>query len=245
MTTKRTGVIAGSVGLVAGLALGLTGLASAAGSSSATTSPRASSGSVAPPFEHGRGFGHEDGMRAGAAGRVTSASGSSLTVDTPQGSKTFGLTGSTRYYVGRTAAKQAAVTVGEIVAVRPVDAKATPLVAAVVRVVPAHLTGWVTKVDGSTVTLTDVSGFTRTLTTSSSTTFTKDGAAATSSVLVTGAFIHAVGQVAPDGTTLTADHVAVGRPADRDQGRRGGPAPMGGPMTDGGMPDGAPGGLQG
>lgn len=239
MTTKRTGIIAASAGLAAGLALGLTGLASAAGSSSATPSPRASSGAVAPPFERGRGFGHDDGRgpRAGAAGRVTSVSGSSLTVDTPQGSKTFGLTGSTRYFIGRTAATQAAVTVGEIVGVRPVDPKATPLVAAAVRVVPAHLTGWVTKVDGSTVTLTDVSGFTRTLTTSSGTTYTKDGATATSSVLVTGAFIHAVGQVAQDGTTLTAEHVAVGRPADRDQGGRGGPAPMGGPMMDG-TPDG-------
>jgi hypothetical protein len=245
MTTKRIGVIAASAGLVGGLALGVTGLASAAGSTP-TPGPQAKSDPAAPLQGHGHGRGLRHGARAGAAGLLTSVSASSLTVATPQGSKTFSLSSSTHYYVGQASAKQSALAVGEIVAVRPTDPRATALVAAVVRVLPAHLAGWVTKVDGSTVTLTDVSGFTRTLTTTGDTTYTKDGATATSSVLVTGAFVRAVGQVAQDGTTLTATHVGVGRPAGKGPGAGEGPAGSGapGPMR-GAMMDGAPDDLQG
>jgi hypothetical protein len=167
----------------------------------------------------------------GTNGLVTAVDADSLTVQTPDGAKTVALTSSTTYYVGRTAATKSAVAVGKVVHVRLSDPQATKPVAAVVTVVPAHVAGWVTSVSGSTITLTDVSGFTRTVTTSSSTTYVKDGTTATSAIVTKGAFVRAVGSVDSDGTTLDATRVATGHPARGDgpgDGPGNGPGPADG-----------------
>lgn len=228
MTTRtRWAVAAGSAGLAAGLALGVSGFATAA---SPSPSPSSSTpGTADRPFGGMRGMmGDRMGDRGmhlrGTNGLVTSVGSDSLTVQTPDGAKTVALTSSTTYYVGRTAATKSAVTVGKVVHVRLADPGAATPVAAVVRVVPAHIAGWVAAVDGSTITLTDISGFTRTVTTSGTTTYVKDGATATSSIVAKGAFVRAIGTVGSDGTTLDATRVATGLP-DRGNGPGDGPGP--------------------
>lgn len=203
--TKRWALIAGSAGLVAGLALGVTGLAAA---TAPTPSPTAKA-DAARPFD--RGPGHFQGREHhGRGGLVSAISSSSLTVRTPAGSRTIGLTGATTYYRGEIKATQASVKVGDVVHVRLVDPAAASPVAAVVTVVPAHLAGFVTKIDGSTITLVDGSGFTRTLTTSSATVYDKDGATGSASDITVGSFIHALGTVDANGTTLDATKVGTG-----------------------------------
>lgn len=229
MTTHRWTLAAGSAGLIAGLALGVTSLASAA---DPTPSPKAGSNTQPPPGHRPHGPGGLEHERAG--GLVSAVSGGSLTVRTPMGTKTVALNGSTTYYQGQTKTTLAAIKVGDVVHVRLVDPQATAPVAAVVTVVPAHVAGWVTKIDGSTITLVDGSGFTRTLTTSGTTTYRKDGATGSASDITVGTFVHALGAVDQNGTTLDATEVGVGFPAmggrpGPDNGPADTPGPQGGP----------------
>ncbi len=228
---RRIAIATGAAGVVAGLALGVTGLASAAGSSPTPTPSKP--GAVAPRTHpdgdgrHGprRMHGHGPGGRGGL---VTSVTGNTVTVDTPRGSQTITLNASTTYYDGRTKATTSVLAAGEIIGVRLVDPAAAKPVAKQIVVLPAHVAGWVAKVDGATITLTDPAGFTRTVTTSSATTYQKDGAAGTAAEVKAGVFIRAAGKVAGDGTTLTASRIGTGSP-----GRPG--------MMPGGGFDGAPG----
>ena len=212
---RRIAVATGAAGLVAGLALGVTGLASAA---SGTPTPTASTGAAAPRAgtdmdgDHRRGPGRGHGA-GGRGGLVTAVAADSITVDTPGGSKTISLDSSTTYYDGKTKATKAVLATGEIVGVRLVDPAAAKPVAKVVVVRPAHVEGWVSKVDSGTVTLTDTGGFTRTVTTSSATTYRKDGAAGTAADITKGTFVRAAGKVASDGTTLAATQITTGHPA--------------------------------
>jgi hypothetical protein len=228
MTTKRWTVVAGSAGLVGGLALGVTGFANAA---NPTPSPS--------PTKHQPGERRPGGPEHGRAGGLVSAvTGTSLTVRTPDGTKTIALSSTTTYANGETAATKSILKVGEVVFVKLVDPAATAPVAAAVTVLPAHLRGFVTKVEGSTVTIVDESGFTRTLTTISATTYEKDGVKATSSVLTVGALVRTLGTVDADGTTLDATKISVGKPAHAD-----GPKGFGhrGPGSFDGPPAGQPG----
>ena len=245
-------MIAGAAGLAGGLALGVTGLASAAGSDptptpNPTKTPKQTAGQWAggPRFGPG-GFGgggrggHGPGRRGGFDGGLVSAvTDSSLTLRTPDGSQTVSLTSATTYYQGQTKTTRSAVSVGEVVAVRVADPKATPKVASRVTVQPAQLAGFVTGISGSTITVADESGFTRTIRTSTSTTYQKDGAAGKASDITVGAFVHAVGSVDSNGTTLDATKVSVGRPARpvRDPATR----PSGAPGTPGVQPGSASG----
>ena len=234
MRLPHKGLALGAAGLVAGLALGATGFAQAA-DPTPTPSPQLKQ------RMHDRMGGPMGGKLRehlrGVGGLVTAIDGDSLTVRTPSGTETFGLTSSTVYYEGKTASKRSAINKGDVVHVRVVDPRATKKVAAVVMVVPAHLDGWVTKVDSDTITITDRSGFTRTIRTSSATTYSKDGATAKRSAITVGALVRAVGEVDADGTTLDATRVATGRPSKADRmgpadgpGMR--PGPAGAPMTD-------------
>lgn len=224
MTAKRWSLVAGSAGLVGGLALGVTGFANAA---NPTPSPAPGSHQAGDRFrggpEHGLG-------RAG--GLVTAVTGDSVTLRTSDGTKTVALTGTTTYANGKATATKSILKVGSLVFVKLVDPAAAKPVAAAVTVLPAHLGGFISKVDGSTVTLTDESGFTRTLTTSGATTYEKDGVRATSSILTVGALVRALGTVDADGTTLDATKVSVGKPAHPafdGPGGFGGPGGPGGP----------------
>ncbi|HWC37587.1 MAG TPA: DUF5666 domain-containing protein, partial [Acidimicrobiales bacterium] len=71
------------------------------------------------------------------------------------------------------------------------------------------MAGTVKNVQGSTITIQDLMGFTRTIHTSSSTTYTRGGQSATSSAVTNGAEIAAQGTVDRNGTDLDASKVAV------------------------------------
>ncbi|MCW2601491.1 MAG: hypothetical protein JWM02_3320 [Frankiales bacterium] len=227
MTVKRWTLLAGTAGLVGGLALGVTGFASAADPTpSPTDSPPGVSGRQGHgPGGLGKGFERRGFRRAG--GPLAAVSANSITVRTPSGSKTIGLTSSTTYYSGQTKATKAILSVGDIVGVRLAAPKAASPVATVVTVLPAHLAGFVTKAEGGTITIVDQSGFTRTVRTTSATTYQKDGAPATASVVTVGAFVRTVGAVDADGTTLDATRVSVGTSGKRDAPGRGRGRPMG------------------
>ena len=141
---RRIAIATGAAGLVAGLALGVTGLASAA---SGTPTPTAATGAAAPQAgthmdgDHRRGPGRGHGPD-GRGGLVTAVAADSITVDTPRGSKTISLDSSTTYYDGKTKATKAVLAAGEIVGVRLVDPAAAKPVAKVVVVRPAHVEGW-------------------------------------------------------------------------------------------------------
>ena len=235
MTISYKGLALGAAGLVAGLALGVTGLAGAA---SPSPSPSTESGQdMKQRFDHqggpfGRGFKHE--LRGRYGGLVTAIDSDSITVSTPRGTETVALNGSTTYYQGKTKVTRGAIDKGAIVHIRLVDPRATKKVAGVVSIVPAHIAGWVTEVDSATITVTDLSGFTRTIRTSAATTYVKDGVTATRSAITVGTLVRAFGQVADDGTTLDATRVATGRPDKADR-----PGPPDGAAFDG--PAGEPG----
>lgn len=204
----RWAVSAGAVGLIAGLGLGATGLAAA---SSSSPGPAEAAADERRPG--GDRFGAKQlRKRVGPAGLVSAISATSLTVRTPAGTRTVTLNDSTAFYDGADRASATAVQVGEVVHVRVADPQADRPVATVVRVRPAQLAGWVTKVDGTRLTITDHDGFTRSISTSGSTAFTKDGQDSALSGITVGAFVRAVGSVAEDGSTLEAKKVATGRP---------------------------------
>src|SRR5258708_2920040 len=142
---SRWAVGCAGAGLVAGLALGLTGFAHAA-NPSPSPSPFARTGG--PGFGHhfGAPFGHRFGHRDGWRGLVTSVSADALTVRTLRGTQTIALNSNTVYYQGQDKSSKSAVKSGELVMVRLVDPRASAPVAAVVTVVPAHLAGWVTSI---------------------------------------------------------------------------------------------------
>jgi hypothetical protein len=129
--------------------------------------------------------------------------------------------------------------------VQLVDPKATKPVAKQVTVLPAHLEGWVTAIAGSTLTVTDDSGFTRKVSTTATTTYTKDGKAATAAAVTVGSFLGAGGAVDADGTTLDATMITLGRPAfapgPGGPGKGGGFRGFGGFGGFGGGPGGGPG----
>jgi hypothetical protein len=229
MTVKRWTLAAGTAGLVGGVALGVTGFASAA-NPTPSPSPGIDGRHGGPPmgkgFDRGFGKGMDRGgeLGRGSGGLVSAVSADSLTVRTPFGTRTIGLTSSTAYYSGQTKATKAILSVGDVVGVRLADPKAAAPVAAVVTVLPAHLAGFVTKVDGSTITIVDASGFTRMIRTSSTTTYEKDGVAAKAAAVTVGTLVRAVGAVDADGTTLDATRVSIGTPLGKAGRRMGGPA---------------------
>jgi hypothetical protein len=228
--------------MAAGVALGLTGFAGAA-----TPSPSPSDGQAQPDQKQrlerhgpgGKGFGFRGERMGGYGGLVTAIDSDSLTVNGPGGSQTITLNGSTDYYVGKTKSTRSAISKGDVVHVRVADPRATKKVASVVTLVPAHLSGWVTKVDSDEITITDHDGFTRTIKTSGSTTYEKDGATATRSAITVGTLVHAVGAVDDNGTALDAERVSVGMPKLDGKRFRGGPmgGPGGAPMDAPGAPD--------
>ena len=218
MNTRRLATTAGAVGLVAGAALGVTGLASAAGGGTPTPSPKAGSDSTATDDggRSGHGFGRHGGPRGRGAGEalVVKVSAGNLQLDTPGGTRTVALNATTTYFNGPTAATLAAITPGELVHVRLVDPRATAPVAAQVRVVPAHLAGYVTARTGSTLTVLDQGGFQRTVQTGSGTEVVKDGTTGKLSDISVGTFVRASGTA--QGVQLQATRLATGRPGHGD-----------------------------
>lgn len=197
-------------GLVAGVSVGVTGLAWA-------SSPSSSPEHHAPKAPSGPGGGPEDLVTTAPSGTT-----STLTVDTPSGSKTFSVNASTTYWAGQSAAQESDIADGKLVWVRTVPTKRgapqpSQPVAASIQLVPARVGGYVTSAapttGASTFTLTDMSGFTRTVKLSTSTTYTEPKTTSpTYTNITTGDFVSVRGTVDVDGTTLDASAVRIGDP---------------------------------
>jgi hypothetical protein len=200
--SRRALVVGGIAAVVtvagAGFAYAATTASAPAAPSSAASSATAHSGTAAK---------HKPKHRR-AEDLVTAVSGSSVTVDTPNGSKTFALTSTTSYHRGKTKATAQDVKVGEMVRIRAAKNAGTPT-ARIVTIAPAVLTGYVRSISGGTLTVVDESGFTRKITTSGGTAYRKNGAAGSAGDVSVGSLVHVRGIVASDGTSIDATSVGV------------------------------------
>lgn len=208
MSNSRTRVVAvsaASTGLVVGLALGVTGLASAS-TPSPTPSTGSSAGSSAGQGPHGHrgGRGHHEGDL------VTAVTSSTISLDTLSGPKTVALTPTTTYRRGGAAASLTDVKPNENVYLQLVDPTASALVAQQVFIEMAHAGGFVTSVNGQSFTLVGADGFSRTVTETSTTVYRNAGAAGSPSEVSVGKFIRAEGNVDPNGATLEATRIGTG-----------------------------------
>jgi len=207
---RLIGVSAAGTGLVAGLALGITGLANAASSSTTTSPSKSASASVAGHGHHGKH--HRDRDRRGAGDLVTAVSGNTLTLDTPGGVKTVTVTPATVYKHGRGTASLADVKPNEIVRVRFVDPTAAAPVAKSVRIELARADGYVTAVNGTSFTVIGRDGFARTVQESSTTVYRNAGSAGSPSEVTVGKLVRAEGNIDANGTTLDATRIGTGMP---------------------------------
>lgn len=220
---RRIALAAGSAGLAGGLALGVVGIASA--SSGSPSAPKAASSQEHHDGKRGGRHGDDHVRRHGPGSLVTAVTATQLTLDTPGGTKTVALTPATTYHRGRSKAAFTDLKSGEIVRVRLLNRKAAVPVAKSVDIQPAGLAGYVTAINGSSMTVVDPAGFTRTVKTAASTTYRKNGAAGTASEVVVGSFIRAQGSVDPDGSTLDATRIEMGHPAKKPADTRSSAAP--------------------
>jgi hypothetical protein len=218
---RLIGVSAAGTGLFAGLALGVTGLANAA--SSTTTSPSTSgSASVAGQGHHGKHHGDRDGR--GAGDLVTAVSGNTITLDTPSGVETVTVTPASVYKHGQGTALLADVKPNEIVRVRFLDPTAAAPVAKSVRIELARADGYVTAVNGTSFTVIGRDGFARTVQESSTTVYRDAGAAGSPSEVRVGTLVRAEGNLDANGTTLTATRIGTRMPVRLRPGAGTGPA---------------------
>lgn len=205
--TRVVAVTAASTGLVAGLALGVTGLASAS-----TTTPTATTAAGASTAHSTAAHHHGDRDRRHREGDlVTDVTAGTLSLDTPSGQKTVVVTPATIYRRGGKTVTAADVKPNETVRIVLVDPTATAPVAKTVRIEMARAAGYVTVVKGtSSFTIVGPDGFARKVTESTATVYRNAGAAGSPSEVTVGRFVRATGTVAADGTTLDAVVVGTG-----------------------------------
>ncbi|GAC1598490.1 MAG: hypothetical protein NVS3B21_24060 [Acidimicrobiales bacterium] len=223
-----------SAGVILGLGVGLAATAQAtttSPSSTSQTSPSSASSSSAtppppPPGGPGRG-----GHGPGGGGTLSAVSSSSITYAGPDGSAhTAALNGSTTYAKDGAAAQQTDLAVGERVNVRLADPTASTPTVARVEIHSPHLDGTVTSDNAGVIIVVDGDGFHRTIHTGM-TSYTNNGQAATSSAVVAGQHINAVGSIDPNGTDLDATRVDVGRPPRPTPPNSSGPSSTGSSST--------------
>ena len=196
---------AAGTGLVAGLALGVTGLAHAATPSSPATS---ASASAADATQHGR----HHGKQRGAGDLITAVNGNKVTLDTPLGVRNATVTSATVYKRGQSTATLADVKPNEIVGVRFVDPTASAVVIKSIQIELAHADGYVTAVNGTSFTVIGRDGFARTIQESPTTVYRNGGAAGGPSEVTVGKLVRAEGNVDANGTTLDATRIGTGTP---------------------------------
>lgn len=128
---SRTAIIATSVAGAVVVVGG--GIATGAAVSGSAAQPAAAD--TASPSAAGHA---KAGARTAAAPEVVSAvTTDSLTVDTPHGTRTYALTGTTRYREGKTPVQASAVQAGEKIRIRIVPGTAADPVAQIVSIVPS------------------------------------------------------------------------------------------------------------
>ena len=229
----RTTIAAAAVGIT----LGGVGAAYASTTSTtpASTTPTApgsaassgASGGQTPSRGPKGGPGH--GQKG--AGTLSAVSATAVTYTGPAGTaRTAALNGSTTYTRDGQPARQSDLAVGQRVNVRLVHPTATSPVAASVDIHSPHIGGTVSSDTGTTIVVTDPDGFHRTIHTSAATRYTNNGQSASSSAVVSGQRVNAVGSIDPNGTDLDATRVDVGAPPPPTPPATGG-APSGGATT--------------
>jgi hypothetical protein len=143
-------------------------------------------------------------------GLVTAVATSTFTLQRSNGTTTtFTVTPSTTFSEGSTVLTFAALVMGD-------DANVTvnsvnPTTAVSVDILLATLSGHVTAVTSSTITVVAGKGFDRTINVSATTTYTKGGQPATLADVTVGSYITAQGTVDANGTTLDAATVTIGK----------------------------------
>ena len=201
---RRIAVTAAGSGLVAGLALGITGLASANTTTPTGSSPAPAAGST------GQHHGHH-GRRGAGGALVTAVNENAITLDTASGSRTVTVNSATVYKHGTATAALSDVKVHDVVRVQLVDPTASTPVARQVQIVMARVDGYVTAVSGTgTITVIDRGGFTRTVRQSQATAYRTAGRAGGPAEVAVGTFIRAEGDVDSNGTTLDASRIGIG-----------------------------------
>jgi len=223
----RTTVAAAVVGITLG------GVGAAYASTTSTTpapgAPAPGGTSAGQAASRGPKGGHGHGQKGG--GVISAVSSSALTYAGPAGTtRTAALNGSTTYTRDGQVARQSDLAVGQRVSVRLVDPAATSPVAASVDIHSPHLGGTVTSDGATTIVVTDPDGFHRTIHTSGATSYTDNGQSASSSAVVTGRRVNAIGSIDANGTDLDATRVDVGTPT-RPTPPVGGTAPSAAPTT--------------
>lgn len=142
---------------------------------------------------------------------VTAVNGSTLSITGADAvPRTINTSSSTTYSrLGQTAVASD-IAVGSVIAAEGTVGTDGTMSAMRITVVPARITGKVTAVNGSNLTVTDQWGTARTIVTSSSTTYrTFNGSTTTSTTPAVGANIIAQGTISADGKTLNAAQIMV------------------------------------
>ena len=173
----------------------------------------------------------------GATGTVASVGANSFTITTPGGKTvTVNVSGNTKYRSDTSSASISSVTKGAVVIVRGTAVSGNSINENDVVIIPAHVAGKVTKIDGAQLTIQPVTGklaklaspvaSVTTVITDTNTKYFAMGTAnpGISSVKV-GSYIMATGKVSEDGKSLTARFVMIA-PAGFSLGN-GGMAPHG------------------
>lgn len=207
MAVKR---VAATTALGVGLVAGGAGIASATSSHSPRDSTTSTSATPPSPANY-------------AGGVVTAVTSTSISVKgMDAATSTYAITSSTTFSEGPTTVTASALAVGQHVGIQLSTSDDTT--AASIDIQLPALFGSVTSVNGDTVVITDLEGFSRTIVVDSSTTYTKSGATSSLSDVVVGSDVIAEGTVDANGTSLDATNVVIGLPSRQS----GGPG-IGGP----------------
>lgn len=184
-------------GVTVAVALGGAGLAYASTDSSASPPAAASSPAKSTTPAKNRKLPAED--------LVTGIDGTSLTVDTPKGPKTFTLTSTTTYHRGTAKLTEGDIKAGQMVRIRTAKGGTT---AKSVAIAPAVITGYVQSLSNGTLTVVDRSGFSHKVSTTGAT-YKKNGGAGQASDVAAGRVVRVQGFIDADGSTVDAVTIGV------------------------------------
>jgi hypothetical protein len=161
------------------------------------------------------------GLFGGAGGTLTAIGPTSLTVRGLGGrSVTFATTAATGYYRDAAKVSRSALKVGDRVAVRVADPRASTPTAGAVWVLLPDVVGTVSGVQAGAFTLTEPVGFRHLIHTAAGTAYQSAGRSASrATVLRDGALVRAVGTIEANGTDLDASRVEA-LPAGGPRGHR-------------------------
>lgn len=187
-------------GVAVAVALGGAGLAYASTGSSASPATAPSAPTKSTTATKNRKLPPED--------LVTQINGTSLTADTPKGSRTFTLTSQTTYHRGSAKLTEADIKAGQVVRIR--TAKGGTTVRSVA-IAPAVVTGYVQSLPGGTLTVVDRSGFSHKVNTTGAT-YKKNGGTGQASDVAAGDLVRVQGFLDADGVTLDATTIGVHQP---------------------------------